>query len=57
MKGEDYMHTNLKLTSISSQNLKPNGYEMVENWHPTGLGTLAKSGNSGLITYQNGPCS
>ena len=49
MKGGDYTYANPKLTSMSSQNLKPNGYEMVENWSSTGLGTsvpTAKFGNS-----------
>ena len=49
MKGGDYMYTNPKLISMSPQNLKPNGYEMVENWHLTGLGTAVptvKSGNT-----------
>ena len=49
MKGGDYMYINPKLISMSPQNLKPNGYEMVENWHSTGLGTAVptvKSGNT-----------
>ena len=49
MKGVDYMYTNPKPIFMSPQNLKPNGYEMVENCHSTGLGTAVptvKSGNT-----------
>jgi hypothetical protein len=49
MRGRDYMYTNPKLTSMSPQNLKPNGHEMVENWPSARLGTsipTAKSGNT-----------
>jgi hypothetical protein len=49
VKDEDYIYTNLKPISMSRQNLKPNGFEMEENWLSNGLGTsipTAKSGNT-----------